>query len=109
MSDGRRDASEPASPARSAGARAWVSRRFDIFSPYDGTVVGRAPDIDFRTLVSSFDNGARAAGTLQSTQQVQKRLRVWAGKIDAQREELARVISLEGVLTTIKCPQRAAK
>jgi acyl-CoA reductase-like NAD-dependent aldehyde dehydrogenase len=58
-------------------------------------VVGYAPDIDFRTLESSFDKGARAAVSQQSTQQIQKRLRHWAERIGLQRDGLARIISLE--------------
>jgi acyl-CoA reductase-like NAD-dependent aldehyde dehydrogenase len=95
MSDGQHDALELALPARLAGARARATRRFDVFSPYDGAVIGRAPDIDFRTLAASSHEGSRVAGTLQSTELVQERLRNWARKIGVQREELARIVSLE--------------
>jgi acyl-CoA reductase-like NAD-dependent aldehyde dehydrogenase len=95
MSDGRHDAPELALPARLVDAEAGAARRFDVLSPYDGSVVGRAPDIDFRTLAASFDEGVRAAGMLQSTRFVQERLRNWAGKIEVQCEKLARIISLE--------------
>ncbi|WP_087647611.1 aldehyde dehydrogenase family protein [Caballeronia choica] len=71
------------------------ARLFDVLSPYDGSVVGRASDIDCRTLAPRFDEGSRAARKLQNTQRVQERLRNWAAKIEARRDELARIVSVE--------------
>jgi acyl-CoA reductase-like NAD-dependent aldehyde dehydrogenase len=95
MRDGQNDASELARHVCHSDARTSATRRFDVLSPYDGTVIGRAPDIDVQTLASSFDEGSRVAGNLQNTHPIQERLRSWAGRIGSQHEELARVVSLE--------------
>ncbi|GJH17316.1 aldehyde dehydrogenase family protein [Caballeronia novacaledonica] len=95
MSDGPNDALELDAPAAVGRAASRAVRCFDVLSPYDETVVGRALDVDFSTLALRFDEGSRAARALRNTLPVQQRLRNWAAKIDAQRDELARIISLE--------------
>ncbi|MFT4069052.1 aldehyde dehydrogenase family protein [Paraburkholderia sp.] len=95
MSDGRHDALELAPPARVAAAKSRTARRFDVFSPYDGAVVGQAPDIDCRTLAPIFEEGVRAARTARGAHAVQRRFAGWAAKIEARRDELAKLISLE--------------
>jgi acyl-CoA reductase-like NAD-dependent aldehyde dehydrogenase len=95
MSDRRSDAPELVLPVRSVDFKAGAARRFDVLSPYDGMVVESVPDTDFRTLAASYNEGLRAAEMLQSTCVVQERLRTWARRIDVQREQLARIISVE--------------
>jgi len=95
MQDGQFTAVSHPLPARSSSVRAGVTRRFDISSPFDGTVVGSVPDTDCRTVSGSFDRAANVAGSLQNTRTVEERLCVWARKIAVQREQLARLISHE--------------
>lgn len=95
MSDGPNDALELDAPAAVGRAASRAARCFDVLSPYDETVVGRALDVDFSTLALRFDEGSRAARALRNTLPVQQRFRKWATKIDARRDELARIISLE--------------
>jgi acyl-CoA reductase-like NAD-dependent aldehyde dehydrogenase len=95
MSGGPHDALELGLTAPVAGLRAGLDRCFEVLNPHDGTVVGRAPEFDVGTLASFIENGLYAASMLRSTRSVQDRLRGWAQKIEAQREQLARLISLE--------------
>ncbi|BCQ22382.1 aldehyde dehydrogenase family protein [Caballeronia sp. NK8] len=95
MSDGPNDALELDAPAAVGRAASRAVRCFDVLSPYDETVVGRALDVDFSTLALRLDKGSRAARALRNTLPVQQRFRKWATKIDARRDELARIISLE--------------
>ncbi|MDR5798093.1 aldehyde dehydrogenase family protein [Caballeronia sp. LZ008] len=86
---------ELGSPAHAAEVKPRAERRFDVFSPFDGALVGQAPDIECRTLEATFVEGARLARTLRSSQIIQRRLGVWAVKIEAHRDELAKLVSLE--------------
>jgi acyl-CoA reductase-like NAD-dependent aldehyde dehydrogenase len=95
MLDGRLDEATQRLLARQFGARAGVTRRFDINSPFDGSVVGTAPDTDCRTVAARFERAVIAARTLHTTRAVQERLCAWAKRIAVQREKLARTISLE--------------
>ncbi|WP_413657917.1 aldehyde dehydrogenase family protein [Paraburkholderia phenoliruptrix] len=95
MLDGRLDEATQRLLARPYGARVGITRRFDINSPFDGSVVGSAPDTDSRTIAPHFERAFIAARTLHTTRVVQERLCTWAKKIALQRERLARTISLE--------------
>ncbi|MDR5810660.1 aldehyde dehydrogenase family protein [Caballeronia sp. LZ019] len=95
MLDGRLDEATQRLLARPFGVRAGVIRRFDINSPFDGSVVGTAPDTDCRTIAACFERAVIAAGTLHTTRVVQERLCSWAKRIAVHREKLARTISLE--------------
>lgn len=95
MSDGRSDAPDLALPIHPVDFRTGPARRFDVLSPYDGMVIESVSDVDFHTLAAIFKEGLRAAEKLKSTCVVQDRLRTWARRIDARREQLARIISVE--------------
>jgi acyl-CoA reductase-like NAD-dependent aldehyde dehydrogenase len=95
MPDDPNDASALVRVAGSMSGRTKPARRFDVRSPYDGTVLGSVPDFDCGTLVGSLDEGSRAAGKLQGIGPVQTRLLKWAGRIALHREQLARTVSIE--------------
>lgn len=75
--------------------RPKVARRLDVRSPFDGKTIGAAPDLGSDALIECFEAASRALNELSDCQVIQEKLRNWARKIDLQREQLARIVSLE--------------
>jgi hypothetical protein len=70
-------------------------RRLEVRSPFDGKTIGIAPDFDADVLIESFEDALGALHALPHGQIIQEKLRNWARKIYLQREQLARIVSLE--------------